>query len=181
MSITTRTGDSGFTRLYSGERISKSDLPPSAVGALDEAVSVLGIARSLTEDPEMHGRILALQRAAFRVGAELATHADGLGRLKERVDADFLAEWDRERDLLEARVTMPKDFVIPGSTPLAAHLDHARTVFRRCERIAVAMWEAELLTNPLVMQWLNRMSDLLWLFAREVEGSRVVPRKPAVS
>lgn len=178
MSITTRTGDSGFTRLYSGERVSKSDLQPAAVGALDEAVSVLGIARSLTGDRELHDRILGLQRDAFRVGAELATHPDALDRLKERVDEAFLAGLDRERDALEARVPMPKDFVIPGGTPLAAHLDHARTIFRRSERIAVAMREADMLPNPLVIQWLNRVSDLLWLFAREVEGARVIARRP---
>ncbi|MCC5847902.1 MAG: cob(I)yrinic acid a,c-diamide adenosyltransferase [Verrucomicrobia bacterium] len=177
MSITTRRGDLGRTQLYSGQDVSKSDLPPAAVGALDEAVSVLGIARSLTDDADLHSRILELQRACFRVGAELATHPDSIHRLKERVDAEFLATLDAERDRLEAEVPMPKGFVIPGGTPLAAHLDHARTIFRRCERVAVEMWEIEFLENDLVLKWLNRASDLLWLFARQVEGDHVEPAK----
>lgn len=177
MSITTRRGDAGRTQLYSGQDVSKSDLPPKAVGALDEAVSVLGIARSLATDPDLHDRILELQRACFVVGAELATHPDSVSRLKERVDEEFLSTLDAERDRLEAIVPMPGGFVVPGGTPLAAHLDHARTIFRRCERVSVAMWEAGFLTNPLVLKWLNRASDLLWLFARQVEGDAVVPSR----
>ena len=179
MSITTRRGDAGRTQLYSGQDVSKSDLPPRAGGDLDEAVSVLGIARSLTTDPDLHHRILELQRACFVVGSELATHPDSVQRLKERVDAEFLAALDAERDRLESLVTMPDGFVIPGGTPLAAHLDHARTIFRRCERVAVEMWEAGFLKNALVLQWLNRTSDLMWLFARQVEGSTTVPRRPS--
>jgi len=177
MSITTRRGDTGKTQLYSGQTVSKSDLPPKAVGALDEAVSVLGIARSLAQDPDLHSRILELQRACFVVGSELATHPDCTHRLKERVDEEFLRTLDAERDRLESIVPMPDGFVIPGGNPLAAHLDHARTLFRRCEGIAVEMWEKEFLRNPLVLKWLNRCSDLLWLFARQVEGKAVTPRR----
>ena len=177
MSITTRRGDEGKTQLYSGQVISKSDLPPQAVGALDEAVSVLGIARSLTDDSDLHDRILELQRACFVVGSELATHPDSIHRLKERVDEEFLRTLDAERDRLESVVPMPDGFVIPGGTPLAAHLDHARTIFRRCERVAVEMYEKGLTQNLLVLKWLNRASDLLWLFARQVEGGLVTPRR----
>lgn len=175
-SITTRRGDLGRTSLYSGEDVSKSDLPPKAVGALDEAVSVLGIARSMAKgDAVLHQRLLELQRACFVVGAELATHPERVGTLKERVDEEFLGTLDAERDRLEHEVPMPDGFIIPGGTPLAAHLDHARTIFRRCERVAVAMWESEFLRNPLVLKWLNRTSDYLWLLARKVEGHEVTP------
>lgn len=177
MSITTKRGDAGRTQLYSGQEVSKSDPAPRAVGALDEAVSVLGIARSLAEDAALRSRMLFLQQASFVVGSELATHPDNLDRLKQRVDDGFMDELDHLRDDLESETPMPKDFVVPGGTPLAAHLDHARTVFRRCEREAVKLWDAEYLRNPNVLSWLNRVSDYLWLLARQVEGAAVTPRE----
>jgi cob(I)alamin adenosyltransferase len=93
------------------------------------------------------------------------------------VDEAFLAEWDRMRDELEAVTPIPKDFVLPGGTPVAAHLDHARTVFRRCEQEATELWDRDFLQNPLVLSWLNRVSDHLWLLARQMEGDAVIPRK----
>lgn len=176
MSITTKNGDLGRTRLYSGQDVSKADGPPHAVGALDEAVSVLGIARSLCPEEEIANRILSIQQATFVVGAELATHPDHLNRLKQRVDEAFLRELETSRDAVEAVTPMPKDFVVPGGNTLGAHLDHARTVFRRCEREAVRLRESGFLTNALVLRWLNRVSDLLWLMARQVEGEHVTAR-----
>jgi len=177
MSITTRTGDRGRTRLFSGQDVSKADPAPRAYGALDEAVSILGIARSLSDSAALTEQILYLQHASFEVGAVLATHPDSAAKKKSRVDEEFLAELDRMRDELEAVTEIPKDFVLPGGHPVAAHLDHARTVFRRCEQEAAALWDSGYLTNPRVMQWLNRVSDHLWLLARQVEGESVIPRK----
>jgi len=177
MSITTRRGDQGRTQLYSGQDVSKADLPPCAVGALDEAVSVVGIARSLAEREDLRALLLSIQQAAFVVGAELATHPENRDRLAQTVDQAFMEEWDRCRDRLEAEIEMPKDFVVPGGTPVAAHLDHARTVFRRCEREAVRLRDADFLRNPNVLRWLNRMSDLLWLLARREEGAARTPRE----
>lgn len=177
MSITTRKGDLGRTRLFSGQEISKSDLAPRAYGALDEAVSVLGIVRSLTDSEALKEQILYIQHAAFEVGAELATHPDDQARKRKRVDEAFMAVLDKMRDDLEAVTPIPKDFVLPGGNPVAAHLDHARTVFRRCEQEATALWDAKFLRNPLVITWLNRVSDHLWLLARQMEGDAVIPRK----
>jgi len=177
MSITTRNGDKGRTRLFSGQEISKSDLAPRAYGALDEAISVLGIARALTDSEGLKEQILYIQHASFEVGAELATHPDNQAKMRKRVDEAFVAVLDKMRDELEATTPMPKDFVLPGGTVVAAHLDHARTVFRRCEQEATALWDAEFLRNPQVLIWLNRVSDHLWLLARQMEGDAVIPRK----
>lgn len=177
MSITTRNGDLGRTRLFSGQEISKADLAPRAYGALDEAVSVLGIARAVTDSEALKEQILYIQHAAFEVGAELATHPDDQARKRVRVDAAFMAVLDNMRDQLEAVTPLPKDFVLPGGNLVAAHLDHARCVFRRCEQEATALWDADFLHNPLVLQWLNRVSDHLWLLARQMEGEAVIPRK----
>ncbi|WFB36510.1 cob(I)yrinic acid a,c-diamide adenosyltransferase [Kiritimatiellota bacterium B12222] len=177
MSITTRNGDKGRTRLFSGQDVSKADLAPRAYGALDEAVSVLGIARSLTDSESLAEHLLYIQNASFEVGAELATHPDDVARKRRRVDEAFVAILDKMRDDLEAVTPIPKDFVIPGGNPVAAHLDHARCVYRRCEQEATALWNADFLKNPLVLVWLNRVSDHLWLLARQMEGKAVIPRR----
>ena len=178
MSITTRTGDAGKTRLFSGEEVSKADLAPRAYGALDEAVSILGIARSLTDSEGLQEQLLWLQNTCFMVGADLATHPDSNKR--GRLTQEDLDEMDRFRDELEKVTPLPKDFVIPGGNPVAAHLDHARTVFRRCEQESVALMEADFLRNPLVIVWLNRVSDALWLMARQMEGDALIPRRKIV-
>ncbi len=177
MSITTKNGDKGRTRLFSGQEVSKSDLAPRAYGALDEAVSVLGIVRATTDSESLKEQILYIQNAAFEVGAELATHPDDQARKRKRVDEAFMATLDKMRDDLEAVTPMPKGFVLPGGNLVAAHLDHARCVFRRCEQEATALWNADFLHNPLVLTWLNRISDHLWLLARQMEGDAVIPRK----
>ena len=175
MSITTRNGDQGKTKLFSGQEVSKSDAAPRAYGALDEAVSILGVARSLAESEGLKEQILWLQTTCFEVGADLATHPESTKHY--RVTPELLAELDQFRDELEANTPMPKDFVIPGGNPIAAHLDHARTVFRRCEQESVGLMDSGFLRNPLTVQWLNRVSDTLWLMARQMEGDAVIPRR----
>jgi cob(I)alamin adenosyltransferase len=170
-SITTRTGDRGKTRLFSGEEISKNAPQTHAYGDLDEVVSILGIARSLTSDAGMAERIIGLQRQLFIVGAELATSAAHLDLLKQRVDEAMLAKLDEERDALEAALPPPTGFILPGGTPAAANLDLARSVARRCERRVVGMVDAGLLQNETLVVWLNRLSDYLWLMARAEEGA----------
>lgn len=175
MSITTRNGDQGSTRLFSGEKVSKSHLAPRAYGALDEANSILGIVRSQTESKELADLILYLQNTCYEVGGDLATHPDS-GK-QPRLTTELMDKLDEIRDEIEAVTEMPKDFVMSGGTVLGAHLDHARTVFRRCEQEAVALSEAGGLNNPLVLTWLNRVSDLMWLLARNVEGEKTLPRR----
>ncbi len=172
-SISTKRGDSGKTYTYSGEQVSKSDSIPRALGALDEVVSVLGIVRSQSEDLVLKELLLDIQRACFVLGSEMATHPDKCDRLQVRVDESFMSLWETRRDELEARVEMPKDFILPGEDPLAAYLDLARCVMRRCEREAVQLVDEGHLQNPLVLAWLNRMSDFLWLLGRDIEGENM--------
>lgn len=175
-SITTRTGDRGTTHLFSGETISKASPQTEAYGDLDEVVSILGIARSLTTQPEMAETLMQLQRDLFVIGAELATSAKRLSVLPRRVDEAMLAELDAARDALEARLPKPQGFILPGGTPAAAHIDLARAVTRRCERKVVSMMDQGLLTNPALVVWLNRLSDYLWLLARAEEGTSTLQK-----
>jgi cob(I)alamin adenosyltransferase len=178
VSITTRTGDNGSTRLFSGEQVSKASARPSAYGDVDELGSILGLARAFLTDPTVCDEILLIQRELFVVGAELATAPNGLARLTQRADEAFLTELDRRRDRLEAAVELPKGFVVPGGDdPGAAALDLARAVSRRCERRAVALQEAGEIDNPYLLKWMNRLSDHLYLLARAAEATRTMVKE----
>lgn len=174
LSITTKVGDQGTTHLFSGETISKHSSRTNTYGDIDELVSVLGIARSLTVDSALQKTLITLQRSLFIVGTELATSAEHLDALPQRVDAAMLEQLDAERETLEHSLPPIKGFILPGGTPVAAHLDLARTVARRCERRAVGLFEEGFLSNSTLLIWLNRLSDYLWLLARHVEGPAVL-------
>lgn len=177
MSITTGHGDGGETGLLYGGRVAKDDLHTEAYGALDEAISALGLARALTDSPERAARILELQRELFVVGAELATgpgHRADLERHFNVVTTAMTDALEREIHDLEGRVPLPGGFVIPGGTPVGAALDVARTLVRRAERRAVALHREGGVENPEVVRYLNRCSDLLFMLAREAEQGATV-------
>lgn len=181
MRIYTRKGDDGTTGLlFGGDRISKAALRTDAYGTTDEAVSALGVARAaLGASPErdeahLATLILRLQRELFVVGAELATHHDRRGRLTAGttlVTAEMVTALEADIDALEALVPQPKEFVIPGESVVGAALDVARTTVRRAERRSVALAEAKgLPPGSLVVPWLNRAADLLFVAARVADG-----------
>ncbi len=179
MSIVTRHGDGGETSLLYGGRVSKDDLHTEAYGALDEAISALGLARALCADAARAQRILELQRQLFTAGAELATASADRSKLEKHfatVTPSMVESLDAEVAALEARVALPKGFVIPGGDPVAAAIDLARTIVRRAERRAVALHRAGELANPEVLRYLNRCSDLLFMLARDAEGDALVAK-----
>lgn len=180
-SIVTRHGDAGETSLLYGGRVPKDDLHTEAYGVIDEAVSALGLARALEARPEPAARLLELQRQLFTVGAELATARGERARLEQHfatVDAATVDALEAETHVLEAQHPVTS-FVIPGATAVGAALDVARTVVRRAERRAVALDRAGQLENPQVLRYLNRLSDLLFMLAREAEqgGTVAKPRE----
>jgi cob(I)alamin adenosyltransferase len=167
--IYTRKGDDGTTSLWYGGRVSKASLRTEAYGTLDEAVSALGVARSLCEDERIGSHLLRLQTELFVAGAELATAAEASGRLESgvsRVSAEMVGRLERDIDSYMAEVNLPPKFVIPGGTPLSAQLDVARAVLRRAERRIVALAEAEELSSSSVLPYVNRAADLLFAMAR---------------
>lgn len=173
-SITTKNGDAGHTALYSGEQVSKASARTEACGDIDELSSVLGIARVTSQNPVLVQDIHTLQLALFTVGAELATTAEFLSVLSRRIDEQAVKDLEAKMAELEASIQMPGGFIVPGGSPAAAHLDHARTVARRCERRAVQLRDQGEIDNPPVLVWLNRLSDYLWLLARREEGDEVL-------
>src|SRR5215471_6723228 len=147
MKVYTRTGDDGTTGLLFGGRAGKDDAGPEAYGAVDEAVSALGVARAETEPgSELNELLIRLERELFVVGAELATAPDNRRKLKPEVSlvtAEMVTRLEPVIDDVTARFDPPKEFVLPGQTAVAAALDFARAVIRRAERASVAATRAE--------------------------------------
>jgi cob(I)alamin adenosyltransferase len=174
----TGQGDDGTTGLLGGGRVSKDDARVEAYGTVDEASSALGLAKALTGDARVKAICEELQRGLYSLGAELGTSPDAAKPFATTISADVkrLEELIAE---LEAEVTMPEGFVLPGSTPASGALDVARTVSRRAERRCVTLERLGGIANPEVRRWLNRLSLLLFVLARFEEGRAGLAAKPA--
>ncbi len=172
--IYTRKGDDGSTSLWYGGRVAKNDPRTEAYGAVDEANSALGVARSLcgSEHGDLAKDLLQLQEDLFVAGAELATAPEASERLEEGVSqiSDEIVEWAEEAiDRYMAEVDLPPQFVIPGGTQLSAALDLARAVLRRAERRIVALRDSEELASDAVLRFVNRASDLVYAMSRATD------------
>jgi cob(I)alamin adenosyltransferase len=168
----TKQGDEGDTGLLYGGRISKADPRTEAYGTVDEAVSALGLARSLSRDTRVREAIEEIQRELFTVGAELATDPAQYDKLQKHFDVvtpQATNAVESRIDEFAAEVNLPPQFVIPGGSQASAALDVARTVVRRAERRAVELNEDGLIANPEVLRYLNRISDLLFILARYMD------------
>lgn len=171
-SIATRRGDAGDTGLLYGGRVPKDGLHTEAYGSLDEAISALGLARAQETDRGRAERLLGLQRELFTVGAELATGPGERARLEKHfatVTPAMVDALDRLLADLEERVPLPRAFAIPGASVVGAAIDLARTLVRRTERRAVTLRRDGALENPEVLRYLNRLSDVLFMLAREAD------------
>ena len=171
--IYTKTGDDGSTGLLYGGRVPKDDLVTQAYGTTDEAVAVLGLARSSVQDAAMAEELLALQRALFIVGADLAVNPKEREKLTEGVSlvtASMTERLERRIDELVEEAPLPDVFIVPGANPGSAAIDIARSTVRRAERAVVALEHAGRAANPEVRRYLNRLSDLLFVLARRASG-----------
>ena len=172
--VYTKRGDDGTTGLLYGGRVDKDDLRTDAYGTVDEACSALGLARAdLRDEPRWHDVVLAVQREMFVLGAQLATHTDHWGQLTDgvsRVTPEMITGMESSIDALTAEQPLPQEFVVPGQRRAGAAIDLARTIVRRAERIVVAMRRREMLPDDLLVRYLNRLSDYLYVLARAVEG-----------
>ncbi len=177
------TGDDGTTGLLGGGRASKDDPRIEAFGTVDEASSALGLARSLTPHARVSSICEELQRALYDVGAELGTNPDA-GKSFVTIERRRVERLEALMAELEAEVTMPEGFILPGATPASAALDVARAVTRRAERRCVTLERAGGLKNPEIRRWLNRLSLLLFVLGRYEEnlaGRRAEPARKSKS
>ncbi len=166
--IYTRGGDQGMTSLGDGGRIAKHDPRVEAYGTVDEANAVIGVARLHTSGfaDDMLGRI---QNDLFDLGADLAHPASQEGGEKLEIAAAQINRLEEEIDRLNEHLRPLQSFILPGGGPASAHLHLARTVVRRAERECTALAE-DAVVNPLVVTYLNRLSDHLFVLARHLNN-----------
>ncbi len=159
--IVTRTGDSGTTGMADGTRRAKNDIRVHCLGEVDELNAALGIVLSFLQDSPQKQTLLAIQHDLFDIGAELCQPGKILIK-KQHVDAieSSAAKFNEPLPAL-------KEFILPGGSQAVAFLHLARTICRRVERSLVLLKETESL-NPITAQYINRLSDLLFILARSV-------------
>lgn len=165
MSIATKRGDTGQTGLPGGVRVSKAHPRVECYGTIDELISQMGLARALSNDAEVNELMRGIQRVLFKVGSAIGTAPESRKPAPE-ISPEMVAVLDREVERIEATPGILNDWSIPGELAGSAAFDVARTVCRRAERRAVALHEAGELTNPQILTYLNRLSDVLWLVGR---------------
>ena len=167
MKIYTKTGDAGTTSLFGGKRVSKADLRIESYGTVDELNSWMGVVR----DQEINGGrkdiLLAIQDRLFTIGSMLATEP---GNTKVKIPT--LAETDtldleKEIDAMEATLPPMRSFVLPGGHTSVSFCHVTRTVCRRAERLVIRLHTEEPV-NPLVIKYLNRLSDYLFVLSRKM-------------
>ena len=167
--VYTKFGDKGETSLLYGGRVSKHNVHTEAYGITDEAVSAMGLGRSLSNDAKVKDILRDLQRDLFTIAAELATEPDKYQLFQQHfkpVTPEMVTDLETTIDSLEEEFTMPQVFVLPGGSPASSAIDMARTIIRTAERRVVALAEAGGLTNELILNYLNRLGDLLFVLAR---------------
>ncbi len=167
MSVYTRFGDKGKTSLYGGKTVSKASLRVNTYGTLDELNSYLGVILSKSKDKKLKKEINTVQNDLFEIGASLATAStrrhEVLGKyLKQRV-----IDFEKEIDSLTKKLPELENFILPGGGITGSSLHLARTLTRRAERRAVELSEKERV-NKEILVYLNRLSDLLFMFARDL-------------
>lgn len=165
MKIYTKTGDDGTTSLFSGGRVAKNHLRVETYGTVDELNSYLGVARSFKPSEKTNELLEKVQNQLFRLGADLATPMDAKAEWLVRITPEEIMWLETSIDELTGLLPELKNFVLPGGVPAAAHLQLARTICRRAERLLVSLAEHEAI-NDQALIYLNRLSDWLFTLAR---------------
>jgi cob(I)alamin adenosyltransferase len=169
MKIYTKTGDKGTTSLIYGQRVAKNNERVEAYGNCDETNSIIGLALSYLKQVSFDNKesfdsiFYKIQTTLFHVGAELATPSGK--EVKWKLKEEDILELEKHIDNWDSLLPPLTNFILPGGHPAAACLHVARTVVRRAERCAVSIGDE---VNPLVLSYLNRLSDFLFVAARYV-------------
>ena len=171
--IYTRTGDAGDTGLASGARVSKSDPRVEAYGTVDELNAVIGIARlHAGQNDRIDAMLGRIQNELFDLGADLATPLDPPPAWEAlRILDGQVERLEAEIDWMNDSLSSLDSFILPGGSPLAAHLHLARTVARRAERDAIRLVETGASVTPAALRYLNRLSDQLFVAARRANAN----------
>ncbi len=167
--IYTKTGDKGETGLSDGSRVAKFSARITAIGAVDETNSAIGVAR-LDAEGDMDAMLARIQNDLFDLGADLSMPEDGKPGERLRIAPIQVERLEREIDAMNESLEPLKSFVLPGGTALAAHLHLARAIARRAERAMVELAAQEDF-NVAAMHYANRLSDHLFVMARAANNA----------
>jgi len=172
--IYTRTGDTGDTALFGGTRIRKDDPRVDAYGEIDELNASLGVVRATKPDAVLDEALVQIQRDLFALGAQVADPAETVAArvTKAALGNDDVARLEQLIDRLEAELTPLRRFILPGGGATGAALHVARTICRRVERRMVSLQPP---VDPVLLRYVNRLSDLLFVMARAANHRAVLP------
>jgi cob(I)alamin adenosyltransferase len=182
--IYTKTGDKGNTSLIGGTKVAKSHIRIESYGTIDELNSFIGLSTDhLTHDLSIK-MLREIQDRLFTIGSSLACDPEKEPGMKiPDLKAEDIVLLEKEIDLMDGQLPAMKNFIIPGGHPAISTLHIARCVCRRAERICVLMQEEQLFVDPLVIQYLNRLSDYLFVLARftgHLMQIEEIPWKPRI-
>lgn len=177
MKIYTKTGDKGTTALFGGKRVSKADLRIDTYGTVDELNSYIGLVRDQPTNASRKNILVEIQDRLFTIGSILATEP---GNTKVKVPS--LSESDvtlleKEIDAMEEKLPPMKNFILPGGREAVSICHIARTVCRRTERLVIAL-DAQEKVDPLIVQYLNRLSDYLFVLSRKMSAELLAEETP---
>ena len=164
-----KKGDGGETSLLGGQRVPKYDPRPETYGVLDEASSVMGVARAMTGNANIKDILLGVQKDLLVLGAELSALPEDLPKLSRRIGPQDAKRLEDLIDELQKDVTLGREFMYPGKTVVSAQIDVARTVIRRAERKAALLKAEDLVKNDAIHEYMNRLADMLFTLARYEE------------
>ena len=170
MGIYTKTGDKGTTSLFDGNRVSKDDIRVESYGTVDEMGSFLGLAKNYVEDKEIRDLIQNIQNKLFTVATNLAT--ENADNVKHHIVEEDIKDLEDIIDKYMGLLNNPTGFIVPGSNIKSAYLHVARTVCRRAERRITSLTGVAVV-DPLVVKYVNRLSDAIYAIARYLEEDQV--------
>ena len=183
LKIYTKTGDKGTTSLIGGTKVLKSDLRIEAYGTVDELNSYVGLCSDLLTDPSSQKILKEVQDRLFTIGSSLACDPEKEPKMKipdlREEDVSLL---EKEIDRMNETLPEMKNFILPGGHPTVSHLHIARCICRRAERCCVRL-NHETKENMIIIKYLNRLSDYLFVLARYIShlsGAEEIPWKPRV-
>ena len=179
--IYTKTGDAGKTSLIGGTKVPKSHVRIESYGTVDELNSYIGLCNDLIKDARINMILKEVQDRLFTIGSSLACdpEKEPLMKIPDLKENDILF-LEKDIDKMMGELPPMKSFILPGGHPAVSTLHIARCVCRRAERICVLMQEKNVFIEPLVIKYLNRLSDHLFALSRYVAQLLAVPEIPWV-
>lgn len=170
MNIYTKTGDKGETSLFDSKRVSKDDIRVESYGTIDELGSWIGLTKNYVDDVDIYNILQNIQNKLFTVASNLAT--EDQTKIKHHIVDEDIEDLERIIDYYMGKLNDPKGFIVTGTSKRSAYLHVARTVCRRGERRIISLSKVADI-KPLVIKYVNRLSDTLYAIARFLEDEQI--------